>query len=187
MLKVISDSYSMVLSDHAATSTLTDRTITELDILQWLKGNETAIEFYAFIHHTAPDGYGHWHLILLLRTKRVARNIVFDMARFWCCDERAFSIQPILDVKSVCNYLTHTGFDNKEELPVSQVITSDSDRFATMRQGILINCLTMEMLLNLVDQCKSVRELYAILGINMSLRYHSLIKDLFDDKPRNKR
>lgn len=179
--------YHLVIEE---TDILNQKTITEVDLKNYLNDNESIL-FYAFIKHDSDfDEYGekernHYHLVLRLKNQYSKTTIINDIAQKLLINKNIISCRKCLNFVLSVQYLVHKNDKDKYQYDLMDCCTNDSNEF----MNCIINNISsyeidIDYLIKLINCSDSLFTVYKELGLKNACTYRSIITDLWKERRR---
>ena len=168
--------------------TLNNKVITELELNNYLKDNESIV-FYAFVLHNKDVKESgeiereHYHVVIVLKCPYSKTTIINDIAKCLLINKSCIGSRKIRDFVLMVQYLIHKNDKEKYQYDLLDIWTSDvNEVIGIMNEGISQFDLDINYLIELVNSCDSITSVYKELGLKKSRTYRSILIDLWKDR-----
>lgn len=161
-------------------------------LLSYLKSNAT--EYHFIVHdgelsvETGLFEKPHIHLLYISEHKRrlfTELGILANALNFTDKQRCLISITIWTSYEDRIQYLIHKNQPLKKPYPVDNVFSSlDRDSLSLIMNRTVQTNVDFGYLLSVVKSCKSLTEIYQVLGLANSLKYKVLIKDMYLEKSK---
>lgn len=146
-------------------------------------------EYFYIIHDKDIDENGnlktrHMHLILLSEN-RISTDLLINML---CMTSKGIINDNLISDKYVGNlakamqYLTHKNDRSKTLYSTDEVVSNNYDKFYNYYNALDLESLSTDSLIELMDNCRSKKELLLTIGISQFNKYANFIKFYWKDK-----
>ena len=154
-------------------------------ILKGYLDNEDFIDYYAFILHDRDvNDEGeiktpHYHIVLKCNSRYAKESIITDFAKNLKINRVCVKVKAYHDICGAVQYLVHQNDKDKFQYDRSEIVSSniaDTEVYLIGQIEIGVN--------NLIDiciSCKTLTEVYSVIGLKNAKLYHWVIKDLWND------
>lgn len=177
--------YHLVIEEY---DKLNGKHITELDINNYLRDNESIL-FYAFILHDRDVNESgeierkHYHVVIKLNNPYAKSTIINDIASKLLINKYCIGSRKVRDFVLMVQYLIHKNDKDKFQYDLMDIWTSDTnEEFKIIFDGVSQYDLDIKYLIELVHSCTSLSDVYIELGLSKSRTYRSIINDLWKER-----
>lgn len=178
-----SDLFEIVLQKE---DTLNHKTI-EADTLKEYLIKSDNIRFWAFmLHDKDKDVNGviktpHYHIVLKFYSPYGKNTIINAFAKDLMINKNIVGVQIVRSLVSITRYLSHSDSPEKVRYNELHVCSSNNEEYLEIYNGTDIFTLDMQSLLNVLEKCDTLAQVYCAIGLKNSVRYRGVINDLWRD------
>lgn len=178
-----SDLFEIVLQK---VDTLNKKTIEENILKEYLIKSDN-IRFWAFILHDKDiDNNGavktpHYHIVVKFYSPYGKNTIINAFAKDLMINKNIIGVQIVRSLVSITRYLSHSDSPEKYRYNELHVCSSNNEEYLEIYNGTDIFTLDMQSLLNVLEKCDTLAQVYCAIGLKNSVKYRGVINDLWRD------
>ena len=151
----------------------------ETDIYRKLKN----FKFIACITHE-PDEYNntlHYHAVIV--THRTRKETLLNLlSNTLEIPQNCISIEKALNLRACIRYLIHMDEDDTKQHYAPFMVLTNNERFYKDQLNERYEILSTELLLEIIENAKSYREILLKIGIDNFKKYNTVIKTIYESR-----
>lgn len=155
--------------------------------------SQDAILYYSFILHNLDyDSNGkiktpHYHIVIRTYNDYSCKTIIKDVATFFKCNREVISCRVCKDVCASNRYLLHLDDHDKTEYHIDDLVSSSLETYDNLCVYGDLTQIDFDGLNEIINNSKSLTEIYSQLPLSISVRYRNLIYDMYNEKKGKKK
>lgn len=170
---------------------LNSKTISDLDLVTYLRSNEDTYTYWVFILHDKDvNELGelereHYHLVIKCNNVMAKKTVINDIAKTLLVNVNCISCRPVINMVKSVEYLVHKNDDLKYQYDLLDLYSNDNNETLNIIiEGKSQYDIDIDNLINLVNKSRSLTQVYTCIGLSKARTYRSIIVDLWKDKKR---
>lgn len=178
-----SDLYEIILQK---VDTLNNKVISEEELKNYLTKCDN-LRFWAFkLHDKDVNENGelktpHYHIVIKFYSPYAKSTIINAFAKDMLINKNIISATIVQSLVNMTRYLSHSDSPSKHRYDELTILTNNVDEYLEIYNGTDIFTLDIVALINVLEKCENLSQVYCAIGLKNAVKYRAVINDLWKD------